>query len=426
MRRGENPHLIVPVGTQVVLRQDTRAAGGVVVLPRGTVGEIIKSPSDATHAYRARLPDGSEVSLRRHEYSILKQVKKGPLREAGAAVDEDRLFQYVIFRCVVGSQAYGLSHDESDVDRRGIYLPPAELHWSLYGVPEQLERLATEEVYWELQKFLVLALKANPNVLECLYTPLYPQALRDAVASHRYPLLFATLSGAHLYGFASPDSDYDLRGVHILPVREVLRLEQPPETIEVSETSHGIELDLVTHDARKFFLMLLKRNGYVLEQLFSPLVLHALPEHRELQQIARGCITRRHAHHYLGFAETQWSLFEKEEPRRVKPLLYTYRVLLTGIHLMRTGEIEANLVTLNEIFGLRGIPELIERKRAGSEQAILGGAEVETHRLEFERLRAQLEDERDRSSLPDAPSARRVLSDFLLRLREKYGPAGSR
>ena len=66
--------------------------------------------------------------------------------------------------------------DESDIDRRGIYLPPAELHWSLYGVPEQLENDDTQEAYWELQKFLVLALKANPNVLECLYTPLVEQA----------------------------------------------------------------------------------------------------------------------------------------------------------------------------------------------------------------------------------------------------------
>jgi predicted nucleotidyltransferase len=62
------------------------------------------------------------------------------------------------------------------VDRRGIYLPTADLHWSLYGVPEQLENPQTQEAYWELQKFLVLALKANPNVLECLYTPLVEKA----------------------------------------------------------------------------------------------------------------------------------------------------------------------------------------------------------------------------------------------------------
>jgi predicted nucleotidyltransferase len=86
------------------------------------------------------------------------------------------LYQRVIYRCIIGSQAYGLAEAASDVDRRGIYLPPADLHWSLYGVPEQLENDATQEAYWELQKFLVLALKANPNVLECLYTPLVQEA----------------------------------------------------------------------------------------------------------------------------------------------------------------------------------------------------------------------------------------------------------
>ena len=65
-----------------------------------------------------------------------------------------------------------MDDSESDIDRRGIYLPPAHLHWSLYGVPEQLENSATEETYWEIQKFLTLALKANPNVLECMHTPL--------------------------------------------------------------------------------------------------------------------------------------------------------------------------------------------------------------------------------------------------------------
>ena len=79
---------------------------------------------------------------------------------------------YIIYRCVIGSRAYGLEHESSDTDRRGIYLPPADLQWSFKGVPEQLENNTTQETYWEMEKFLLLALKANPAVLECLYTPL--------------------------------------------------------------------------------------------------------------------------------------------------------------------------------------------------------------------------------------------------------------
>ncbi len=212
------------------------------------------------------------------------------------------------------------------------------------------------------------------------------------IAAQPYPLLFATISGAHLYGFPSPDSDYDLRGVHILPVREVVGLEPGRETIEISAVRDGLEIDLVTHDVKKFFALLLKKNGYVLEQLFSPLVLLTTPEHEELKAIAKTCVTRHHSHHYLGFAETQWKLFEKERPRRVKPLLYVYRVLLTGIHLMRAGEVEANLRLLNEEFKLPQLPDLIEHKLAGPEKSVLNDADMEIHQREYGRLLGALED----------------------------------
>lgn len=235
--------------------------------------------------------------------------------------------------------------------------------------------------------------------------------------SQPYPLIFVTISGAHLYGFPSPDSDFDLRGVHVLPVAEVVGLEAGRETIEISGIRDGLEMDLVTHDARKFFLLMLKKNGYVLEQLYSPLIVRTSPEHEELKHIARGCITRHHAHHYLGFAETQWKLFEKENQRRVKPLLYVYRVLLTGIHLMRTGEVLANLVTLNEVYRLPYVPELVARKSPGPEQSRLVNADVELHRREYDRLIGELNLVFEHSSLPEAPSAKSALNDLLLRLR---------
>jgi len=134
----------------------------------------------------------------------------------------------------------------------------------------------------------------------------------------------------------------------VLPLREVVGLDAGRETIETSSKEDGFELDLVTHDAKRFIGLLLKKNGYVLEQVFSPLIVCTTPEHKQLKEIAKGCITKHHSHHYFGFAETQWKLFERERHRRVKPLLYVYRVLLTGIHLMRSGVVEANLVRLNE------------------------------------------------------------------------------
>ena len=86
------------------------------------------------------------------------------------------------------------------------------------------------------------------------------------------------MSGAHLYGFPSPDSDWNLRGVHVLPAPEVVGLDQGPDALTIEDKRDGFELDLVTHDVKKFFGLLLRRNGYVLEQLFSPLVVVTTPE----------------------------------------------------------------------------------------------------------------------------------------------------
>lgn len=237
------------------------------------------------------------------------------------------------------------------------------------------------------------------------------------VEEQPYPLLFVTISGAHLYGFPSPDSDYDVRGSHILPAREVVGLEAGRETIEVSEMRDGLEIDLVTHDVKKFFTLLLKKNGYVLEQLYSPLVVKSSAAHEELKEMARGCITRHHSHHYFGFAETQWKLFDKERPRRVKPLLYVFRVLLTGIHLMRTGEVEANLRLLNEEFRLAYLSDLIAQKLEGPEKALLEDADLSFYLNEYQRLRAELEEAYRASTLPDAPQTRAQLNELLIRLR---------
>jgi predicted nucleotidyltransferase len=248
--------------------------------------------------------------------------------------------------------------------------------------------------------------------------------LQRQVELHPYPLLFATISGAHLYGFPSPDSDYDLRGVHLLPLEEVVGLKTGQETVEKSGVHDGLEIDLVTHDARKFFGLLLKKNGYVLEQVFSPLVVHTTAEHAELKEIARRCVTRHHAHHYLGFVETQWRLFRKEDPPHVKPLLYVYRVLLTGIHLMRTGEVQANLKLLNEEFKLPYIPELIGRKVGGTEKGRLEQADLGFHQREYERLRSALEQAQQESRLPEAPGGVAALHDLLVRIRLGKGKRG--
>jgi uncharacterized protein len=123
------------------------------------------------------------------------------------------LEDFIIYRCIVGSRAYGLDTDASDTDLRGIYLAPAELQWSLFGAPEQFEDNVAQTCYWELQKFLIMALKANPNILECLYSPLVEKitplgeellALREEFLSQ---MIFQTFNGYAMSQFKKIEQD---------------------------------------------------------------------------------------------------------------------------------------------------------------------------------------------------------------------------
>ena len=239
-----------------------------------------------------------------------------------------------------------------------------------------------------------------------------------------YPLIFATVSGAHLYGFASADSDLDLRAAHVLPAAEVVGLRTGPETLQSAGRRDGVELDVVSHDLRKFAKLLNSRNGYVLEQLLSPLVVVTSPLHETLKQLAPGLTTRGHAHHYLGFATSQERLFARTG--ELKPALYLLRVLLTGRHLMRTGTLETDLGVLahdmpaSETHGQRldYVPDLIALKRT-AEHVAFPPARTDRLARDVAVLRAEVETARDRSQLPDhpAPEAVEALHDLVVTTR---------
>jgi predicted nucleotidyltransferase len=238
--------------------------------------------------------------------------------------------------------------------------------------------------------------------------------LRGIMGEQPYRLLFATVSGAHLYGFPSRDSDVDLRGVHVLPAAEVVGLRTGPETLDRTWFENEAEVDLVTHDLAKFARLMLRRNGYVLEQVLSPLVVISTPEHEGLVALAADCVTKWHAHHYRGFANTQWDFFVKNH--ELKPLLYTFRVLLTGIHLMRTGVVQADLRELMLPEAPAYLPDLMAAK-AEAEHSPLEGLESERIAEDVARLRAALDEAEAVTELPDRPTAEPALNDLLIKAR---------
>ena len=238
--------------------------------------------------------------------------------------------------------------------------------------------------------------------------------LRQYVEKLDYRPLFVTVSGAHLYGFPSSDSDVDLRGCHQLPLRDMVGLDLPNLTREHESELNGTEVELVSHEIVKYLRLLVRNNGYILEQIFSPIVVLGQDFLDELRPLARRCVTRNHYHHYRGFYATQCKLLAKENPKRAKPVLYAYRVLMTGIHLLRTGEIEANLLKLNEHFRFDFLNELIARK-VGGENISVGEVDWSFHEAKLRELESQLDLAFAESPLPEDRD-RKPISDFLVSL----------
>ncbi|NJK92645.1 MAG: nucleotidyltransferase domain-containing protein [Blastochloris sp.] len=208
--------LNISAGTQVVVAKEIRGSNRSLVHPRGAVGVITRTPAVSGENYLVRFPDGFEASMEVSDFSVLKHFKD---RLPGAgALGNFSLENHVIYRCIVGSRAYGLDTQDSDTDLRGVYVAPADLQWSLYGAPEQFEDHEGQWCLWELQKFVVMALKANPNILECLYSPLIDKItplgseLLEIRQSFLSQMVFQTFNGYALSQFKKIEQDLRNQG----------------------------------------------------------------------------------------------------------------------------------------------------------------------------------------------------------------------
>ncbi|MDR0536106.1 MAG: nucleotidyltransferase domain-containing protein [Puniceicoccales bacterium] len=206
----------VSAGTKVVVHEEARGSNGAAVHPRGAAGIVARTPAGAEVNYLIRFADGFEISLERSRFEVLKHSKDRP--PASDALGGFDLEDCVIYRCTVGSRAHGLDTETSDTDLRGIYQAPPGMQWSLFGAPDQFEDNEAQTCYWELQKFLLMALKANPNVLECLYSPLVDKttgigerllSIRESFLSQ---MIFQTFNGYAVGQFKKLEQDFRNQG----------------------------------------------------------------------------------------------------------------------------------------------------------------------------------------------------------------------
>ncbi len=185
-------------------------------------------------------------------------------------------------------------------------------------------------------------------------------AAREAERKH----LVIYLSGAHAYGFPSPDSDLDLKCVHVAPTHSLVGLDPPEESAgDRIEVIDGVELDYGSNELAPVLRGAIKGNGNYLERILGELALGgdtSLLE--EARAVVRPLLSRRCARHYGGFAVSQLRLFD-EKPT-AKRALYVLRTAATGIHLLARGELVIDLDRLRDHIPSE-VDELLAIKRTG-------------------------------------------------------------
>lgn len=225
---------------------------------------------------------------------------------------------------------------------------------------------------------------------------------RRAVERHH---LVIYLSGAHAYGFPSPDSDLDLKSVHVASTAGLVGLVPRPGGAEEMTVVDGVEIDYGSNELGDVLRGVLKGNGNYLERLLGELVL-AVDEPRllALRPLVRAALSRRVIRHYGGFATAQ--LRAAAAAPTAKKVLYVLRTARTGLHLLRTGELVTDLTVLASSYG-PDIAELRARKQRG-EQAALSADELARWQGELDRAVAELDGAVADSVLPESPSPEAV------------------
>jgi uncharacterized protein len=207
----------------------------------------------------------------------------------------------------------------------------------------------------------VIAAERISDVLNDAQTIVVARVLREEEARREHLVVY--LSGAHAYGFPSPDSDLDLKAIHIARTQDLLGFDVPAPTFDRAEIIDGVEIDYTSNELAHALAGMLGGNGNFIERILGRIVAHESSLLDELRPLAQRSLSRRVHRHYRGFAQNQLRFAEKEPT--AKKLLYVLRTALTGIHLLETGELEPDLTRLMAAYGLPDAVSLVARKRAG-------------------------------------------------------------
>ena len=256
----------------------------------------------------------------------------------------------------------------------------------------------------------------NLDMLAPHQRPPAERALAIECEKRRHIVVY--VSGAHAYGFPSPDSDVDLKCVHLMPTRRLVGLAAPKQAADRFEVIDGVDIDYTSNELGPVISGIIAGNGNYIERILGHCAAADSPELHELRPLVRAVLSRKVYRHYAGFARNQFSLAFKDEDVAAKKVLYVLRTALTGIHLMRTRALVTDVrELLDDYRDLGDARALIERKRVG-ERVTLLAATAERWRDRLAELLDRLDEARDQSLLPVEPENVEPLGEWLLAVRQ--------
>jgi uncharacterized protein len=253
-------------------------------------------------------------------------------------------------------------------------------------------------------------------VLTAKQTEIASRVLAEEGARRRH--LVVSLSGAHAYGFPSPDSDLDLKAVHAESTVRLLGLRPTMPHASRFGVIDGVEVDYSSNEVGGVLASLLSGNGNYFERFLSAVPLETAPEFKDLRSLVWRALSKRLYRHYAGFARGQLHEWEKSGYRSAKKLLYVLRTSLTGRHVLETGELETDLTRLAGRYGLSAAAELVEAKKRG-EKAELAPEVAARWKAQVDRAFEALEAACASSPLPDDPPNEAELEDWLIAFRRR-------
>lgn len=254
------------------------------------------------------------------------------------------------------------------------------------------------------------------------------QVTKEQLDLRNKKLLFCAVSGSHIWGLSRPDSDFDLRGIYADSPQDFLGFRSSTDTVEFKVEP---DIDGQFYELEKFFRMLCSGNGNMVTQVLSPILVYQpsksiyfdlyTPSKEDViidfQLLATRAITKQLKNYYKGYAQSQRKRAMSE--RGSKALLYTYREIFSGLHVMKYGDIEFDFkkllaeATMNNWYPI-GLLDKYYPSCLGKHITI-DNAEWQSFWVEWEKLDGKLEEEAAKSTLPEKAEGLREECEQLLR-----------